>query len=205
MSARNVRIKRKTRETDISLFLSLDGKGESEISTGIGFLDHMLTLFARHGLFDLRIKARGDLEVDIHHTNEDMGICLGEAFAKAVGAKQGIRRFGYACVPMDEALARVALDISGRPSVYFNLLDGIIATAVDFPFSKEDEYSFDDMCQFVSAFAKASGINLNIALSRSDNVHHLLEACFKALGRALDEATRLDPRIKGIPSTKGKL
>ena len=205
MPARSVRVKRKTRETEISLCLNLDGKGESEVDTGIGFLDHMLTLLAKHGLFDLKIKARGDLKVDIHHTNEDAGICLGEAFSKALGAKQGIKRFGYACIPMDEALARVALDISGRPSVYFTLLDGTIATAVDFIFSKEDEYSFDDMYQFVNAFAKASGINLNIALSHTHNVHHLLEACFKALGRALDEATQLDARVKGIPSTKGRL
>ena len=205
MSARNVRVKRKTRETEIFLSLNLDGKGESGINTGIGFLNHMLTLLDKHGLFDLTIKAEGDLEVDIHHTNEDVGICLGEAFAKALGVKQSIRRFGYACIPMDEALARVALDISGRPSVYFTLLDGRQAGPKDFPFSKKDEYSFDDMRQFMGAFAKASGINLNLALSRSDNVHHLLEACFKALGRALDEATRLDPRIKGIPSTKGKL
>jgi len=205
MPARNVRIKRKTRETDISLFLSLDGKGESRISTGIGFLDHMLTLFARHGLFDLRIKAGGDLEVDIHHTNEDVGICLGEAFRKALDTKLGIKRFGYACIPMDEALARVALDISNRPSMHLTLLNGKQARPVDFPFYKKDEYSFDDVRHFLAAFTKTGGINLNIALSQTDNIHHLLEAVFKALGKALDEATQTDVRIKRIPSTKGRL
>lgn len=200
---RKVKINRKTSETDIQISLNIDGKGKSKVDTGIGFLDHMLVLFAKHGLFDLEIKAKGDLEVDLHHTNEDIGICLGQAFAKALGAKKGIRRFGERTIPMDEALAhvRAVVDVSGRP--YFNQITS------DKPYEDKDVkggYNLEYTRQFFQGLVNNFPITLHISiLEAGRDAHHLLEAIFKAAGRALDEATQLDARVKGVPSTKGKL
>lgn len=205
---RRGKIKRETKETKIELELHLDGQGKYKIETGIPFLDHMLSLFAKHGLFDLTIQAKGDLEVDIHHTNEDVGICLGEAVKKALGDKKGIKRFGFAYVPMDEGLARVVLDISGRPSVRFTHLDGDVALVeadIVRPVAQRQEYDFEYAKQFLQAFVSNSGINMHVSARCNVDIHHTLEAIFKALGRALDEATQLDGRIKDIPSTKGAL
>jgi len=200
MNKRTAKIERKTKETDISVKLNLDGKGKSKIKTGIGFLDHMLDLFAYHGLFDLNIVAKGDLNVDIHHTNEDIGISLGEAFKKALKSKKGITRFGQSFVPMDEALsrARVVLDISGRPSLYFkNKVKGL---------RQVKEYDISDAEELLKAFTLHSGINMHVDIIRGKDTHHALESVFKALGRALSEATRIEPRRgKKVPSTKGRL
>ncbi len=209
MKKRVGKIERKTRETDIMVEINLDGEGKYKINTGIPFLDHMLSLFAKHGLFDLKIKAKGDLDVDIHHTNEDVGICLGEAFKKALGNKKGIRRFGAAFTPMDEALARVVLDISGRPSLHLTHLDGnaplVESNILRTSRQETKDYSFEHAKQFLQAFVINSGINMNVAARCNIELHHTLEAIFKALGRTLDEATQIDERKKGIPSTKGTL
>jgi len=198
MKKRTCLLKRSTRETDITIRLNLDGKGKPRISTGIGILDHLLELFAFHGLFDLEIKAKGDLKVDIHHTNEDVGIVLGQAFKKALLDKTGIRRFASACVPMEEVVAKVVVDISGRG--YFSL--NIPKTKRE-PRSKEG-YLFSDAQHFFDAFARNLGMNLNISISPlSEDLHTTLEPVFKALGIALDQATQIDPRRKGVPSTKG--
>jgi len=191
-------VERKTTETNISVSLNIDGKGKSKIDTGIGFLDHMLELFSKHGLFDLKVKAKGDLKVDKHHTNEDVGICLGEAFKKALGKKAGIRRYGYCFVPMDEALAhaRVVLDISGRPSLFFNSKIKGLAAA---------EYTLQDAKEFLKALAMTSGINMHVDALKGEDSHHVVEALFKATARALREAVNIDKRVKGVPSTKGKL
>jgi len=208
MRKRKVKEARKTKETNIVIELNIDGKGRSNIRTGIGFLDHMLTLFSKHGFFDLRIKAKGDLDVDIHHTNEDVGIVLGKAFKKALDKKKGIRRFGDSFVPMDGSLVRVVLDLSNRPSLHIhqktkrsieNLLDRLTV-------SDKERYSFVTVEQFIKAFVMNAGINAHIEiLSFDKDLHHLIEAIFKAMARALDSATQIDPRGKGIPSTKGKL
>ena len=190
---------RKTTETRIKWELNLDGKGQGKVKTGIPFLDHMLTLFAKHGLFDLKMEAKGDLEVDIHHTNEDIGLGLGEAVKKALGDKKGIRRFAAAFVPMDEALARVVIDISGRPSLKFirkNSLSQVKA---------EEGYNLKDAEHFLKSFSNESGINVHVEMEYGDDLHHVLEAVFKAFSRALGEATQIDPRVKGVPSTKGRL
>lgn len=194
--ARRGTLVRKTAETDIRIDLSLDGQGRHRISTGIPFMDHMLSQVARHGLFDLTVKAVGDLDVDDHHTAEDVGISLGEAFIKALGDKKGIRRYGEATVPMDEALARVAIDLSGRPYLVFQAapLKGRIGT---FPAELVKE--------FFKGFATHLKANVHVALAYGENKHHMAEAIFKALARALDAATSLDPRVAGVPSTKGKL
>ncbi|KPK96632.1 MAG: hypothetical protein AMJ95_13115 [Omnitrophica WOR_2 bacterium SM23_72] len=188
---------RKTTETDIVVKLNIDGSGTSKINTGIGFLDHMLELFAFWGHFDLEIVVKkADLNVDIHHTNEDVGIVLGQAFKEALGDKQGIARIGSASVPMEDATARVTVDISGRGFFKQIMADGQILT---------EEYSVDDANHFLEAFAKNLGMNLsiNLIVSSSLDVHTNLEPIFKALGIALDQATQIDPRRKGIPSTKG--
>jgi len=199
---RTVKHKRKTSETNIAVELNLDGTGKYRIYTGIGFLDHMLTLFSKHGLFDLKIMAKGDLDVDIHHTNEDVGIALGEAFAKSLGTKKGIRRFGSkdVAVPMEEALARVALDISGRPSIYMRCAGRPIPPTV----LDRQGYTLNEAKQFLEAFVRSAGVNLHVEY-RGEDLHHVLEAIFKAFGRALSDATRIDPRVKGVPSTKGRL
>ena len=194
MKKREAVIKRKTKETDISGKLVLDGKGKSDIKTGIGFLDHMLELFAFHGLFDITLKAKGDLNVDVHHTNEDIGICMGKAFKDALGDCKGIKRFGSADVPMDKAQAKVVVDISNRYAFQ--------KKAEAMPSGSEKGYSFDDGMDFLDSFAKKLNMNLHIETS-GDDLHHVLEAVFKAFGVALDQATQIDPRRKDIPSTKG--
>lgn len=198
---RSAVIKRKTRETTITGKLNIDGTGKYDVKTSIGFLDHMLELFSKHGLFDLEIKAKGDLRVDIHHTNEDVGICLGQAFKEALSDKRGIKRFGFATVPMDEALVEVTLDISGRAY----LKDLITYPSAALTSEIVEHYSFNDAKEFLRAFVNNAGINLIFNIKAGEDLHHILEALFKAFARALDEATQLDPRIKGIPSTKGRL
>lgn len=204
MKKRTATITRKTKETDIKIKLSIDGSGKANNNTGIGFLDHMLTLFAKHGLFDLSIKAKGDLEVDLHHTNEDVGICLGEAFKKALGNKKGIKRFGSASVPMDEAWVEVSVDISGRPTFKqaLSAWDTIAKEQVD---DAREGYALNDAKEFLKAFVNNLGLNLIFSIKSGDDLHHILEALFKALAKALDQATQIDPRVKGIPSTKGSL
>jgi imidazoleglycerol-phosphate dehydratase len=201
MVKRKRRVIRKTKETDIVVELTVDGKGDSNIKTEIPFLDHMLTLFAKHGLFDLNIKAKGDLDVDIHHTNEDIGICLGQAFEKALGDKKGIRRFGEKTVPMDEALVRVVIDISGRPFINSDWFGGKVYERKDV-----EGYNLEYARQFLQAFVNKFPLTINISvLSFGSDMHHIIEAIFKAMAKALDEATQIDPRVKGIPSTKGRL
>lgn len=195
---RTARIVRKTRETEILVNLNIDGKGKAKINTGIGFLDHMLELFAFHGLFDLEIKAKGDLKVDTHHTNEDIGICLGQAFKKALGDCVGIRRFASSEVPMDQARAKVTLDISNRYA--FKVFKGS-----DVLIPPQENYSFQDGSDFLDSFAKNLNLNLHIEIFSGTDLHHVLEAVFKAFGLALDEATQIDPRRKEVPSSKGVL
>lgn len=198
-------IKRKTKETDITGKLNIDGTGKYEIKTGIGFLDHMLELFSKHGLFDLEIKAKGDLRVDIHHTNEDVGICLGEAFKKALADKKGIRRFGSAAVPMDEALVEITLDISGRPYLKDMITYPSTAITTTLTNTTVESYGYNDAKEFLRAFVNNAGINLVFNVKAGEDLHHILEALFKAFARAMDEATQHDPRIKGVPSTKGRI
>ena len=193
---RSSEINRETTETNISLSLTIDGDGQYDISTPVPFLNHMLELMTRHGLFDLKIKAGGDVEIDGHHTVEDIGICLGQAFKEALGDKKGIKRYGNAIVPMDEALAEVALDISGRASLTFN---------VDIPKEKVGDFDVELAQEFFQALVSNGGITLHVDLRRGANTHHCLEAIFKAFGRAMDVATSLDSRVKGVPSTKGRL
>ncbi len=194
MKKRVVVIKRKAKETNITVKLNIDGKGSSKIDTGIGLLDHMLELFAFHGLFDLEIKAKGDLKIDIHHTNEDIGIVLGEAFKKALGDKKGIKRFGSSSVPMEDVVADVTVDISGRG--FFKGVGKAMAG--------NEEYSLAYADHFFEALAKKLGMNLSIKLTGTNvDLHTNLEPIFKALGIALDQATQIDPRRKGVPSTKG--
>lgn len=208
MKKRTAKITRKTKETDITVKLSIDGKGGADIKTGIGFLDHMLALFAKHGFFDLSVTAKGDLEVDIHHTNEDIGITLGSAFKKALGNKKGITRFGDSFVPMDGCLVRVVSDISNRASlhVHYKTKRDIENTLANLSIGDSVKYSFVNLEQFAQAFVMNAGINMHIEILAFDkDLHHLIEAVFKAMARALDEATQIDKRVKGILSTKGKL
>jgi imidazoleglycerol-phosphate dehydratase len=194
--SRIAKIERTTNETAIKVTLNLDGSGEHSIATGVPFLDHMLTQIARHGFFDLEIDAKGDLEIDAHHTVEDLGICLGEAFKKALGDKAGIRRFGRATMPMHESLASVVLDFSGRPYLVYN---------VPLPKVQVGNFDLELVEEFLTAFCNHGGINLHVNLAYGDNLHHIVEAVFKALARALDEATGLDPRVQGVLSSKGTL
>jgi len=197
MAVRKSSVKRKTTETNIKINFSIDGKGKGSINTQMPFLDHMLTLFTRHGLFDLYIDASGDLEVDYHHTVEDIGIVMGQAITEAVGEKKGIKRYGSADIPMDETLASVALDLSGRPYLVYN---------VSLPRKvRIKEFDPDLIEDFFQAIVNNSGVTLHINLQYGRNIHHIFEAIFKAFGRALDEATTIDSRISGVPSTKGKL
>ena len=193
---RTAAIERTTTETDIRLMIGLDGNGNYEIETGVGFFDHMLSGFARHGFFDLELKVSGDLVVDCHHTVEDTGIVLGCAIKKALGDKAGIRRFGSAILPMDEALVLCAIDLSARPYFVF-----------DYTFDQARVGDFDtEMVQeFFYAVCSNAGMNLHIQVLRGANTHHIIEAIFKAFAKALDEAVSLDPRISGILSTKGSL
>jgi imidazoleglycerol phosphate dehydratase HisB len=187
-------VSRQTEETSVSVELNLDGGGASKVSTGIGFLDHMLASFARHGLFDLTVKASGDLQVDDHHLVEDVGLVLGDAFSKALGDKSKIERFGHALIPMDEALSVVAVDVSGRGYAVFK---------ADFKSEKVGGYSTRMTRHFVDSFARASGINLNVRIEGEDD-HHMVESMFKGLGVALSMGTRKNEK-RGVPSTKGTL
>ncbi|HEY3847463.1 MAG TPA: imidazoleglycerol-phosphate dehydratase HisB [Acetobacteraceae bacterium] len=195
--ARTATLSRRTSETDISLTLDLDGSGQADIATGIGFLDHMLTALTRHGLFDLTVRAKGDLHIDFHHTTEDVGIVLGRAVAQALGDKRGITRFGHALVPMDEALAESVIDISGRPFLVWN---------VGFERPKIGEMDTELFEEFFRALATNAAITLHVTRRAGHNAHHVAEACFKATARALRAAVAIDPRAAdAIPSTKGAL
>ena len=192
---RSSRITRQTRETDIEVALNLDGAGQVDLATGIPFLDHMLHLFAAHGYFDLTVKATGDLEVDQHHTVEDIGICLGQAFREALAAKSGVRRYGEARVPMDEALAQATVDLSNRPFLHFDVRFAPVSAALDPQLVKE----------FWRAVAIHGGMTIHVEVPYGENTHHIMEAIFKAMGRALDRASQPEPRAPGAPSTKGVL
>jgi imidazoleglycerol-phosphate dehydratase len=195
-AARTATVERKTGETDISVSLLIDGSGQGEIGTGIPFFDHMLTLFARHSLVDLTMRARGDIEVDLHHTVEDAGIALGEAFARALGEKRGIRRYGWAYLPMDETLTRVVLDFSGRPYLEYRAPKGVEPIG---------GFSFQLVEEFLRAFAVHAGVNLHVEILYGRDAHHMAESVFKGLAKAVDQACQIDPRVTGVPSTKGVL
>ena len=194
--ARRAEIGRKTAETQISIKLNLDGEGTCDIATGIGFLDHMLTLLAKHSFMDLAVKAKGDLEVDCHHTVEDIGIVLGEALQEALGDKAGIHRYGNCFIPMDETLAQVCLDFSGRPFLVFG---------AEIPKIQLGNYDTEMTEEFFRAVAVHCGLTLHIRVLYGSNVHHIIEAIFKAFARAVAEATAVDPRVKGVMSSKGVL
>ena len=196
MANRKASVTRETAETAVKVRLDLDGAGRSSLKTGVGFLEHMLTLFTRFANWDLDVAAEGDLEVDAHHTVEDIGIAVGQAFAQAVGAKEGIRRFGHAVVPMDEALALAAVDISGR---------GHLAFIADLPASRVGDFDTELVQEFFRAFALNAGITVHLNVLNGRNTHHIIEALFKACGCALGDAATKDPRVKGVPSTKGVL
>ncbi|MGA3170540.1 MAG: imidazoleglycerol-phosphate dehydratase HisB [Chthoniobacteraceae bacterium] len=194
--ARTATIERKTGETDIAVTLTIDGAGNGEINTGIPFFDHMLTLFARHSLVDLAVRARGDIDVDLHHTVEDAGIALGQAFARALGEKRGIRRYGWAYLPMDETLTRVALDFSGRPYLEYRAPKTVEPIGA---------FSFQLVEEFLRAFAVHAGVNLHVEILYGRDAHHMAESVFKGLAKAVDHACQIDPRVTGVPSTKGML
>jgi imidazoleglycerol-phosphate dehydratase len=195
-NGRRAKVERKTRETDITVELNVDGRGESKVETGIPFLNHMLESFARHGFFDLQVSARGDLDVDQHHTVEDVGLTLGQAFREALGDKEGMRRFGEATCPLDEALVNVVVDVSGRPFVSDHL-------RIKQP--RVGSFDTELVHDFLLAFANQLGMNLHVNMLQGRNPHHIIEACFKAFARAMDQATQLDPRAEGVLSTKGAL
>jgi len=197
---RHAQIHRITGETDISVKLAVDGHGGSRIATGIPFFDHMLTLFAKHALFDLVVRAKGDIQVDFHHTVEDTGIVLGQAISKALGDKKGLVRYGNFHLPMDETLVRVALDFSGRPLLVWNAPKSINLNRL-----KAGDFPAQLTVEFLRAFAQEAGLTLHVEVLYSSETHHLIEAVFKGLARALEQAVRRDSRVKGIPSTKGML
>jgi imidazoleglycerol-phosphate dehydratase len=197
MLPRSATVKRDTKETQITVTLNLDGTGRSNLNTGLPFLDHMLDQVARHGMFDLDIEAQGDLHIDAHHTVEDVGITLGQAFTKALSDKRGIHRYGHAYVPLDEALSRVVLDCSGRPGLEFQ---------VEFPRARVGDFDVDLFYEFFQGFINHALVTLHIDNLRGRNSHHIIETVFKAFGRALRMAVECDPRMEGIlPSTKGSL
>jgi len=193
---RSSNVTRKTGETSIKLTLELDGQGNRDIQTGVGFLDHMLELFTRHGLFDLAVQATGDVEVDDHHTVEDVGICLGQALDEALGDKAGICRFGAAAIPMEDALAQIALDLGGRSFLVYQ---------ADYPTPKTGDFDVVLVQEFMLALSRSGKLNLHIQVPYGSNTHHMAEAVFKGTARALREAVAIDPRQKGVPSTKGVL
>jgi imidazoleglycerol-phosphate dehydratase len=200
MAKRAARLHRKTGETEITVALNVDGNGASRIATGVPFFDHMLTLFAKHALFDLEITAQGDTQVDFHHTVEDVGIVIGQALAQALADKKGMVRYGHFLLPMDETLTRVALDFSGRPLLVWRLPRGLNLNrlrAGDFPAQLTVE--------FLRALTQQAGLTLHVEVLYSDETHHLIESVFKGVARALEQAVRRDPRVKGVPSTKGLL
>ena len=206
---RKATVIRKTKETDIKAVVNLDGKGKSKVDTGLPFLDHMLEALAKHGLFDIELKAKGDLHIDSHHTNEDVGIVLGEAFKKALGNKKGIRRFADFRAPLDEALAqaRVTIDISGRGSFHLHVnksTNWLKDPALRAKPNKKG-YTVADAKHFMESFASHMGLTLHVDFISGEQPHHVIEATFKALAKALDWATGTDPRMKGVPSTKGKI
>jgi imidazoleglycerol-phosphate dehydratase len=194
--ARQAQVTRDTQETQISIKLNLDGSGRAKLASGVPFLDHMLDQIARHGLVDLEVKARGDLHIDAHHTVEDIGITLGQAFAKAVGDKKGVRRYGHAYVPLDEALSRVVIDLSGRPG---------LEMSGKFTRARVGDFDVDLVREFFQGFVNHAAVTLHLDNLKGVNAHHQVETLFKAFGRALRMAVELDPRVKGVPSTKGKL
>ncbi|MEC3769862.1 imidazoleglycerol-phosphate dehydratase HisB [Bacillus velezensis] len=187
---------RTTNETDIKLAFEIDGEGKADISTDVPFMTHMLDLFTKHGQFNFTVDAKGDTEIDDHHTTEDIGICLGQAFLEALGDKKGIKRYGSALVPMDEALAQVAVDLSNRPHLEMRAA---------FPQAKVGTFDTELVHEFLWKLALEARMNLHVIVHYGTNTHHMIEAVFKALGRALDEASSIDPRVKGVPSTKGML
>ncbi|KMM36996.1 imidazoleglycerol-phosphate dehydratase HisB [Guptibacillus hwajinpoensis] len=189
-------IARETSETSINLSFGVDGEGKSDLQTCVPFLTHMLDLFTKHGKFDLAIAANGDTEIDDHHTTEDIGICLGEALKQALGSKEGIKRYGNAFVPMDDALAQVVVDLSNRPHLEYR---------VELPSTRVGTFDTELVHEFLWKLAIEARMNLHVIVHYGHNTHHIIEAIFKALGRALDEATLIDPRVKGVPSTKGML
>lgn len=191
---RAAQIERNTNETQIALSFAVDGAGESKQNSGVPFLDHMLDLFARHGHFDLTVKAKGDIEIDYHHTVEDIGICLGHALREALGDKRGIKRYGNAFVPMDDALAQVVIDISNRPHLEYR---------ATYPTNMVGQFPTELVHEFLWKLALEARINLHVILHYGHNTHHMIEAIFKALGRALDEATTIDPRVKGSRQQRG--
>ena len=193
---RQAQVTRNTNETQISVTLNLDGSGKAKLATGVGFLDHMLEQIVRHGVFDLEVSAKGDLHIDAHHTVEDIGITLGQAFAKAIGDKAGVRRYGHAYVPLDEALSRVVIDLSGRPGLDMK---------IDFVRARIGEFDVDLVREFFQGFVNHALVTLHIDNLKGDNAHHQAETAFKAFGRALRMACELDPRVVGVPSTKGSL
>lgn len=197
MSARQAAVKRDTRETQISVSLVLDGTGKGSFQTGLPFLEHMLDQVARHGLFDIQVQASGDLDIDAHHTVEDIGIVLGQAFAQALGDKQGITRYGHAYVPLDEALSRVVIDFSGRPGLEYR---------VKYPRARIGDFDVDLVHEFFQGFVNAAQVTLHIDNLHGINAHHIAETVFKAFGRAARMAVSLDPRVgDSVPSTKGRL
>ena len=193
---RKAKVERNTNETQIKLTLTVDGTGRYKVSSAVPFLDHMLSLFAKHGMFDLTVQAKGDTHVDYHHTVEDVGIVLGQAVKQALGDMKGIKRYGEARVPMDEAMAEVALDISGRPNLVYK---------VKMPKGKVGEFDVELVYDFFKAFTDHAGVTLHINVPYGNNLHHIIEAVFKAFGRAMDMATGYDPKGKGVPSTKGAI
>ena len=194
---RTATVRRQTAETDIVLTLAVDGRGRSEIATGVPFFDHMLTLFAKHGLFDLEVKAKGDVEVDYHHTVEDVGLVLGQAFKEALGDKVGIKRYGFFLLPMDESLSRIAVDVGGRPHLVYE---------ANAPTMFVRDFNIILVKEFCRAFSNALGANLHVQLVYGEEPHHVAEAIFKCLARALDMATQIEPRAADqLPSTKGKI
>ncbi|WJH35736.1 imidazoleglycerol-phosphate dehydratase HisB [Paenibacillus sp. CC-CFT747] len=193
---RSSSVARKTNETDIELAFAVDGTGQSELETDVPFLNHMLDLFTQHGQFDLKVNAKGDIEIDDHHTVEDIGICLGQAMRQALGDKKGIKRYANVFVPMDEALAQVAVDVSNRPHLEYR---------AQYPSAQVGSFTTELVHEFLWKFALEARITLHVIVHYGQNTHHMVEAVFKALGRALDEATSIDPRVTGVPSTKGVL
>ena len=197
MAARTAKIERNTLETQISAELTIEGTGKGSLDTGVPFLDHMLDQVVRHGQFDIKIKAKGDLHIDAHHTVEDVGITLGQAFQKAMGDKKGVCRYGHAYVPLDEALSRVVVDFSGRPGLEYH---------VDYPRARIGDFDVDLVIEFLQGFVNHAQVTMHVDNLRGSNAHHIAETIFKALGRALRIACEIDPRISGqLPSTKGAL
>lgn len=193
---REASVERKTNETDIRLSFAVDGAGEAKLETDVPFLNHMLDLFAKHGQFDLQVEARGDVDIDDHHTVEDIGICLGQTLREALGDKCGIKRYASVFVPMDEALAQVVIDVSNRPHFEYR---------AEYPSAQVGSFQVELVHEFLWKLALESRITLHVIVHYGRNTHHMIEAVFKALGRALDEATCIDPRVQGVPSTKGVL